>query len=98
MSQVGDPSPSTNPHRFRPHTGVLAVVVLVLVAVAIVIVRAVGDDGDDSGTKAATTVVDLRNRPADLDQTLQATAGSLREFWSAELPRIYDKPFEDLAG
>ncbi|MCW2791955.1 MAG: putative protein of unknown function zinc metallopeptidase [Nocardioides sp.] len=99
MSQVGDPSPSTTPQRPHPHTGVLAVVVLVLVAaVAVVLVRAVGDDGDDSDTLAATTSVDLRNRPADLDQTLQATAGSLREFWSAELPRIYDKPFEDLAG
>jgi hypothetical protein len=43
-------------------------------------------------------VVDLLNRPADLDQTLEATAGSLREFWAAELPRIYDERFEDLAG
>ena len=74
------------------------VVVLVLVAVAVVIVRAVGDDDDDSGTTAATTSVDLLNRPADLDQTLEATAGSLREFWATELPRIYDEPFEDLAG
>ena len=44
------------------------------------------------------TSVDLVDRPADLDQTLEATAVSLREFWAAELPRIYDKPFEDLAG
>ncbi len=73
-------------------------VVLVLVAVAVVIVRAVGDDDDHSGTTAATTSVDLLNRPADLDQTLEATAGSLREFWATELPRIYDEPFEDLAG
>ena len=74
------------------------VVVLVLVAVAVVIVIVVGDDDDDSGTTAATTSVDLLNRPADLDQTLEATAGSLREFWATELPRIYDEPFEDLAG
>jgi predicted metalloprotease len=108
VSQVGGPSPSTTPQRHRRHSGVLAVgglvAVLVLMAVAVLIVRAAGDDGDDdgdsgdSGTKAATTIVDLRNRPADLDQTLEATAGSLREFWSAELPRIYDRPFVDLAG
>ena len=73
-------------------------VVLVLAAVAVVIVRAVGDDHDDSGTTAATATVDLVNRPADLDQTLDATAGSLREFWATEFPRIYDEPFEDLAG
>ena len=73
-------------------------VVLVLAAVAVVILRAVGDDHDDSGTTAATTTVDLVNRPADLDQTLEATAGSLREFWATEFPRIYDEPFEDLAG
>ncbi|MCW2764585.1 MAG: putative protein of unknown function zinc metallopeptidase [Nocardioides sp.] len=76
----------------------LAGLVVVLVAVAVIIVRAVGDDDDGSGTTAATTSVDLVNRPADLDQTLEATAGSLREFWATELPRIYDKPFEDLAG
>ena len=75
----------------------LAGLVVVLVAVAVVIVRAVGDDDDDSGTTAATTSVDLLNRPADLDQTLKATAGSLREFWATELPRIYGEPFEDLA-
>jgi predicted metalloprotease len=98
MSQVGGPSPSTTPQRPHRHTGVLAVVVLVLVAVAVVIVRVVGDDADDSGTTAVRTSVDLRNRPADVDQTLVATTGSLREFWSAELPRIYHKPFEDLAG
>ena len=63
-------------------------VVLLLVAVAVVIVRAVGDDDDDSGTTAATTSVDLLNRPVDLDQTLEASAGSLREFWAAELPRM----------
>ena len=66
--------------------------------VAVVIVRAVGNHDDDSGMTAATTSVDLSNRPADLDQTLEATAGSLREFWAAELPRIYDERFEDLAG
>ncbi len=98
MSQVGGPSPSTTPQHPHRHTGVLAVVVLVLVAVAVVIVRVVGDDADDSGTTAVRTSVDLRNRPADVDQTLVATTGSLREFWSAELPRIYHKPFEDLAG
>ncbi len=98
MSQVGSPSPSTSPQRPRRHSGVLALVALVLVAVAVVIVRAARDGGDDSGAKAATTAVVLRNRPADLNQTLAATAGSLREFWSAELPRIYHKPFEDLAG
>jgi predicted metalloprotease len=102
VSQVGGPSPSTTPQRPRRRSGVLAlaglVVVLVLVAAAVVIVRAVGDDDDGSGTTAATTSVDLVNRPADLDQTLEATAGSLREFWATELPRIYDKPFDDLAG
>ncbi len=74
------------------------VVVLVLVAFAVAIVRAVGDHDDDSGTTAAPTSVDLLDRPADLDQTLKATAGSLREFWSAELPRSYHHPFEDLVG
>jgi hypothetical protein len=38
------------------------------------------------------------DRPADLDQTLKATAGSLRDFWDTELPRIYHRPFEDLVG
>ena len=101
VSQVGGPSPSTTPQRPHRRTGVLAlvglVVVLVLVAVAVV-VQVVRQDDEDSGTTAATTSVDLSNRPADLDQTLEATAGSLREFWATELPRIYDEPFEDLAG
>ena len=102
VSQVGGPLPSTTPQRPHRRTGVLAlvglIVVLVLAVVAVVVVRAVGNDDDDSGTTAATTSVDLLNRPADLDQTLEATAGSLREFWAAELPRIYDERFEDLAG
>jgi predicted metalloprotease len=98
MSQVRGPSPGATPQRPHRRTGVLALVVLVLVAVAVVIVRAVGDDDDDSGTTAARTSVDLLNRPADLDETLEATAGSLREFWHTELSRIYHHRFEDLAG
>ena len=101
MSQGEGPSPSTTPERPHRRTGVLVllglVVVLLLPAVAVV-VRAGGDDDDDSGTTAATTSGDFLNRPAGLDQTLEASAGSLREFWAAELPRIYDERFEDLAG
>ena len=101
VSQVGGPSPSMTSQRPHRRTGVLALVVLVVVlvlAAVAVVVRAVGDDDDDSGTTAATPSVELLNRPADLDQTLEATAGSLREFWAAELPRIYDERFEDLTG
>lgn len=60
--------------------GLAGLMVVLVVAVAVVIVRAVGDDDDDSGTTAATTSVDLSNRAADLKQTLEASAGSPREF------------------
>src|SRR6187200_1747717 len=101
VSRVGGPTSSTTPQRPHRRRGVLAllvmVVVLVLTGVAVV-VRGVGDDDDDSGATAATTPVVLSNQPTDLDQTLEATVGSLREFWAAEFPRIYDERFEDLAG
>ncbi|GAA1152518.1 neutral zinc metallopeptidase [Nocardioides aquiterrae] len=76
----------------------MGLLVVVLALVAVVLVRTLGNDGGDSGATAATTAVDLSSRPADLDKTLAATADSLREFWTTELPRVYHKPFEDLAG
>jgi predicted metalloprotease len=101
VSRVGGPTSSTTPQRPHRRRGVLALLVLVVVLVltgVAVVVRGVGDDDDDSGATAATTPVVLSNQPADLDQTLEATVGSLREFWAAEFPRIYDERFEDLAG
>ena len=86
----------------------LAVVaVLAVIAVAVVIALAVADDespsagGGDEGRPGATnsgSVVELRNEPEPLPRVAHATVVSLRTYWSAEMPKVYDKEFRDLAG
>jgi predicted metalloprotease len=111
MSHHAGPSESeTPPLRRSPGRRplVLAVVaVLAVIAVAVVIALAVADDespsagGGDGGRAGLTTggsVVELRNEPEPLPRVAHATIASLRTYWSAEMPKLYDKEFRDLAG
>ena len=67
--------------------------------------RSAGDGGNEgtgdgtvgSGDRIAGTV-DLRRTPGQLPATLDATVRSLREYWSEQLPAVYDQPFRELAG
>jgi predicted metalloprotease len=43
-------------------------------------------------------VVALSERPGDLGKVTDATRASLEEFWSAQLPATYHRPFRTLAG
>jgi predicted metalloprotease len=47
---------------------------------------------------AAGSSVDLGAEPGELPATLDATAASLRQFWSTEFEEVYGQPFQDLAG
>jgi predicted metalloprotease len=40
----------------------------------------------------------LRDTPGDLSEALGATEVSNRDYWSTGLPKVYGKPFHDLAG
>jgi thioredoxin reductase (NADPH) len=65
---------------------------------AIVVALALFIRTNDGGTADPPSVVELRDTPGDLPEVLVAAEASIRDYWSAELPEVYGKPFHDLAG
>ena len=83
----------------------LAAVVLLCLS-GCVTVSGGGDAGPDPASpsdperssSSNADAVRLLREPGDLEVTLAATTQSLRTFWAEQMPRVYDTPFEDLAG
>src|SRR4051794_4155965 len=69
----------------------------VLAAVTVIVVLAAVALTNDSPSSSAPAV-ELTNSPEKLSQVLDATEVSLHDYWSAELPELYGKPFTDLKG
>jgi predicted metalloprotease len=84
----------------RPRWALVGAAVLVVLVVIAIIIALMGLFGDDAqkGPRERGPVVELRATPGDLPTVLEATQVSLREYWSNEFERVYDKPFRDLAG
>jgi predicted metalloprotease len=66
-----------------------------------------GNAGDAGGRRAgpgastssgSADAVVLGSAPGKLSVSISATTRSLREFWTAQMPAVYDTPFRPLAG
>lgn len=74
---------------------IAAFLVLVIVAAIVALTRR---EKDVLLLPDPSWAVELQAGPGDLPQIMDATAVSLRAFWSVKMESVYGKPFRDLAG
>jgi predicted metalloprotease len=98
MSQDAGPLAGARPPGRAPRRRLwVAAAVAVLLAVVVAVVVLTHDSARKSPS-AAGTLVSLQAKPAALPRVLDATSGSLHDYWSTEFQKVYGKPFHDLAG
>lgn len=104
MSQDAGPSAGppegAAPPRHAPgrRWWVAAAVAMLLVVAVVAAVVVLANGTARKAPQAAGTVVKLQAKPAALPRVMDATSGSLHDYWSTEFQKVYGKPFRDLAG